>query len=567
MKSQAWRDFILVVLLILFDLYIHPLTAGPDRLIHDPAVYRLSDPSYLAGDWYTDMAVKSGVYVFYAKLINAWQFLRIPEELWRSLLYLSSLSVLYYALIRIARLFTKNWLVIPTLVVVHAYLNTGLNQPSWLYGPFIHIDGGIAPRSIGVAASFVALYYLLRGSLLIPSLILGLATLIHVSNSFIIFSLFLLVWGLNALLVDRPKTQEEWIALARKAGLGIVVYLLAGGWFAFYVASLGTGDATTFSAEKFVWVWVYLRAPYMALPLGSVAGKAMLLVNVGVIALAWFFVRRAWGHKTKEAFDILGLLGLGAIAYFMIFYLFAFVTPWIPGFQFYSIRVIYFAYFVAFFVASLLIIVIGEWGVARFLRCFRLVAAWSQPLMVIGFICGVLLFAYSPPGKPLFKPKQNNLKYSWYQLADASKVLSYMVPANQRYQPPRFATFNYLYTSPRPFLGPPNWTYMTYYLPHQASFKSFGFTKSGIEQWYDRLNDITGGELEKNYQSQIKAGRYTPVIADWKKTYGRLTSEEIQALAKKYNVEYIVTYQNVSYPFELLAEDPDFRLYKLTGAE
>src|SRR5688572_25387740 len=127
LKLFRWRDIFLIIGLILFDVAIHPFTSGPDRLIHDPAVYRLWDLNYLPGDWYTGVAIKSQVYIFYAKLVNAWHFLRISEEFWRMSLYLICLAILYYSLIRIARLFSQNMLVVPVFVVLHAFLNTGVN--------------------------------------------------------------------------------------------------------------------------------------------------------------------------------------------------------------------------------------------------------------------------------------------------------------------------------------------------------------------------------------------------------------------------------------------------------
>ena len=142
LRKLSWRHALIFIVLLLFEVSIHPLGFGPDRRVHDPAVYRLGDSNYLSGDWYTQMAVDSGVYVFYAKLVNVWHFLPFYEGTWRLLLYVASLVALYCAMIRIARLFSQSSLVIPIVAIFHAIVVV-VAPPIWLYGLFIQIDGGL----------------------------------------------------------------------------------------------------------------------------------------------------------------------------------------------------------------------------------------------------------------------------------------------------------------------------------------------------------------------------------------------------------------------------------------
>ena len=88
-KKNSWKNILLLGLLLLFEVSIHPLGFGPDRKIHDPAVYRLDDSTYLSGDWYTEMSLESGVYPFYAKLVNMWHILPLSEEPWVRMLYIA----------------------------------------------------------------------------------------------------------------------------------------------------------------------------------------------------------------------------------------------------------------------------------------------------------------------------------------------------------------------------------------------------------------------------------------------------------------------------------------------
>jgi hypothetical protein len=560
LKKIPWGTVLLVVALIVFDMSMHQLNSGPDRLIHDPAVYRLGNPNYFPGDWYTGMAIKSGVYVFYAILVHAGGVVHIPEEIWRTLLYLTGLTVLFTALIRIARLFSANWLVIPLLVLLHAILLTGGNQPIWLYGPFMAIDGGLAPRSIGVALSFLALYYLMRKSLPLAGLILGIATLVHVSNSFIVFSLFFIVWAILTWLDEHPLTKKDWLAMGRKAALGIGVYLLAGGWFAFFVASRGGATVGDFAPDKFVWTWIYLRAPYMALPFAGTFWWFRLGLHVAVIIVAWLWLRKWLAPATHWALNTISLVGLGAVGYFFVFYFFAFVRPWIPGFDFYSLRIIYFTYGTAYLLASVLFFMVVE-------RIVKALMGRLKPSALFLFITNVLAAIVFLWGLihvlgvgSFHHPKKDNLRESAYHVLDSMNATRKYVPNNKQEKPfAGYATLRYISAQPEPFLAPPNLPLGYHYLPSIVSYKSLGFTEEGLAEWYTRLNDVTQGYLEQVYQSQKDNPR--PIEVDWHVQYAKLTPEVVESLAQKYHFRLFLTYRNLEFPFAQVAEDGDYRLY------
>lgn len=552
-KKQNGRDFLSIAGLILFDILLHPLTPGPDRLIHDPAVYRLTNSSYMVGDWYTDMAVKSNVYIFYAKLVMFGPSIGIPEELWRMVLYLISLAILYYALIRIARLFTPNVWVVPVLVVLHAFLNTGYNQPPWLYGPFMQIDGGLAPRSIGVALSFLALYFLLRRSLLVVAGILGLATFIHVSNSFIVFTLFWLVWLVDAFLRLRRQHDGSWRDLIRHGVTAGVVYLCLGGWFALYVAF--SGAKGSLSTEQFIWTWVYFRAPYMALPLGSLAGKAAIALKVGVICLGWYVVCRMLEPKLRSIWNMAGLIGLGAMAYFGFYYVTAFVMPWLPGFQFYSIRIVYFTYWLAFLMMSLLVVMLADRVVRKAKMGWLIVSLLA--VMVLG------LGVRSHQGQLLTERAPRNLQATKLQFNRLTGVYHLPFrPGEWMYQPDS-VLYRYLVDHPEPMLVPINWVKGPYYLPSIVTFKSFGFTEEGLAEWFARMDDLTKGDVSRAYATQLSQGVWRPFEPNWTEYYGRLTVEDMRTFASKYGVRLFVAPTTTTYPFPVITEDSDYRLYRI----
>lgn len=541
LKNLPWRDIFLLIFILVFEVSIHPLGIGPDRRIHDPAVYRLNDPSYLPGDWYAGMAVESGVYTFYSKLIALAHTIHISPELWRLMLYVLCLVVLYYSLIRIGRLFSESFWVVPIVAVFHALLVT-VAPPIWLYGPFIQVDGGLAPRSIGIALSFAALFFLLKNARVLPWVLLGIATLIHVSNSFIVFTLFLLAWLGAEWIQNHTLSVGHLSQLFRKTWFAFVFYFVSGGWFVFYVASL-TLDKATFTADKFIWTWIYLRAPYMALP--DMPEKAWLLFGLHILTIivGWYILFKQGDETMKRRVNILGLVGVGAVVYFFLFYFFTFMRPWLPGFQFYSIRVVYLAHFVAYLFAAFLIMFACQKGTRRI----------TSKIVVSGIVAGGIIFLLSSFGRDFLERSGKNVSTSLAQIREASKT-----PA-----PPTQMTTRYLYLHPEPFLAPPDWYGGAIYLPQVASFKSFGFTEQGLEEWYARLDDVSSGELERTYEEQKKVGRFSPVSIKWSKLYAKLSAKDVTRLAEKYHFNLFLSEKKLAYPFTVVAEDSDFRLYQL----
>lgn len=543
LKELPWKSLLLFTLLLLFEVSIHPLGLGPDRRIHDPAVYRLADSDYMTGDWYTTMAVESGVYTFYAKLVNAYRILSVSEEFWRMALYLLSLGVLYFSLIKIARLFSESAFVVPMVAFFHAIV-VMVAPPIWLYGPFIQVDGGLAPRSIGIALSFLALYFLLKQARYMSWILLGLATLVHVSNSLIVFTLFFGAWLLLNLL--NRETVAPWKThlgvLLRQGSTAFLAYLVAGGWFALSVSLRNTG-VSDFPDEKFIWAWIYFRAPYMALPL--MPWKAWLLfgLHIGALTVSWYLLRR-WSTETaRKMLDLLALIGLGAVMYFFAFYIFTFIFPWLPGFQFYSLRVIYLMHFVAYLFSALVLVQWwSKYGAYRYLVLFG---------------CLVLVV-----GATTLTPVQNQAKK---MIGNVMASIDYLF--NQQTSYTLSPTTKELAVLNQPFLAPPNWYGSPWYLPSVASYKMFGFTPQGLKEWYERMNDVSSGELEQTYLAQEKTGLFQPVTLNWNTLYARLTTEEILALSKKYRFTLFLALQSSQYPFEVVAEDPDYQLYRITTAQ
>ncbi|MEK7095035.1 MAG: hypothetical protein AAB917_00030 [Patescibacteria group bacterium] len=546
-------QLLLLTFLLAAEFSVMPLTFGPDRRIHDPAVYRLQDSTYLQGDWYTGMAVESGVYTFYSALIHASSFLGIGEELWRMLLYISCMVGLYVYLLKLARLFTSSWLVVPLVVVLHTLLVTA-NPPLWLYGYYIQVDGGLAPRSVAMAFSIAALYYLLKAPRYLPWILLGLSTLAHVSHSFITFVLFLGAWFSYRLFTEFQKSKSfelnvYWPAIKESFSASFL-YLIAGGWFLLQVFWLSLSQTSTFSAQKFIWAWVYFRAPYMALPTVPEGYWFILAFHVAALFCGGWLVRR-WYAKQRAFVDLLLFVGLFALGGFGVFYLFAFMVPWVPGFQFYSLRLVYFTYLIGhlFMVLFLMSLVKKLWQ-TKSLTSLNISERIASGFLLL-FLGGALWLCPVFPGTKFVIGAPGNLEKSWEQILKPGAAL------------PESVTGLYLAKHPEPFLAPPDWNGTRTYLPTVASFKTFGFTPEGLEEWYERMDTLSRGELQKAYEKQSKKEKYKPVYINWKQAYETLTTQEVEELSKKYNFNLFLTYREKEYPFELLVEDEGYRLYRL----
>lgn len=559
LKTNYWKFLFLIPFFILLEFSVHPITFGPDRWIHDSPVHQLNDPKYLSEDWYTKMAVDSGVYSFYAKLIHVSDFLHINEERWRQVLYLSCLALIYFSMMRMSLLFTKNILVIPIVVSLHAFVMT-FYPPYWMYGKFLQVDGGLAPRSIGVAFSFFSLFFLLKGARIIPWVILGLSTLIHVSNSFIVFTLFFSAWFVCELIHKTNGSKKLFIKeLVRKSFTNFGIYIISGGWFALYIATLTSGPVS-FSDNKFIWSWIYFRAPYMALTEVPSFFWVVFFAHIVGMFTGWFLLRRFKEITNKYLVDILGFIGVGAALYLFIFYFFSIVFPWLPGFQFYSIRIIYFTYFSTYFILALVVVMRFRWSMNLFLDFVSRKYRFSLHYL---FYCVFILFSLVVAGyitftlsQELAKRGPDNLRISLYRFLHIEEAY-----------PEQSVVMRYLYDHPQPFLSPVAGWLMPVgspYLPSVVTVKSFGFTRTGLEEWFERLNDISNGDLERRYQAQEKSGKYKPVIIDWLKVYSNLSARDVLFLSEKYHFNLFLAYKNTRYPFEVVVEDENYRLYRVS---
>ena len=536
---------------------MHPLGIGPDRRIHDPGVTRFLDPESFPGDWYADAVQASGVYPFYGALIGIGDVIGIGEERWRMFLYIACLVVTYSSLLRIARVFTDNILVIPVLVVLHAVVYL-YDPPAWLYGPFIHVDGGFAPRSLGIAFSFLAIALVLEKKVLAPWIILGLATLIHVSNSLLIFLLLLFAKAIEWIIAiwreerGAHSIKQKIRKFIGRIALTTLAYVVSGGWFVLAVAIRDATAHTNFPAQQFIWIWTYFRAPYMALPEVSYSSWLIFFLLIGgcvVSGVSLYYLKK---YLQKPIVFLSSLAG-GSLLGFGFFYLTSFVYPWLTGFQLYSFRVVYIFYFVAYLFIAVALISFPSFFTEKlsdrfsFLRNKRVFVGMYTLILGSIFIWGI----------DEYKVLDKYLDQAWGNIV---KSYQYLLNPGFPEQESPIQKFLLEHQS-ETYLAPPNWYGPPQYTSHVASFKVFGFTQASLPIWYERMDVISRNELSKAYSKQSVDGKFKPVVVDWEKKYSTLSTEEINDLQKKYNFRYFVTYSDVVYPYLMLIKEKRYSLY------
>ena len=115
--------------------------------------------------------------------------------------------------------------------------------------------------------------------------------------------------------------------------------------------------------------------------------------------------------------------------------------------------------------------------------------------------------------------------------------------------------------------------------PQVVSFKAFGYTSKGLSQWYERINDLSRGSVERLYQDQLSNHRLKPPFSSMSdavdyldQQYGRLTPDEVIRLCRKYKATLFVTFSDQTAfehdaRFKLLRTTNRWRLYRVQAAD
>jgi hypothetical protein len=533
---QRTANFKLIVFILFgisLDLIIHPLTHGPDRLIHDPAVNYYLSPS-VNMDWYTSVAVSSHIYLAYSYVIGAGQYLLGCTEKWRAILYVFSLCANYLAIAKISKLLSGGLAVASVLVIIHTAFFQVFGNP-WVYGQFLQIDGGLAPRSISNAAGFWGLYLFLANRYHRGAILLGLATFIHPSNTLLIYTLLIISMTLCSL------THKSWNIkdTIRTSIINTIIYIFCGGWFAFAVY-LYTSSTAEISGHFLMWVWLYIRAPYM-LYVNNRASDIILPFLTCIISCGCYFYLKLLQdtlqfhqHQSKNLqflfyISILSFLG------FFIYQINAYYLYSLTLFKSYSIRLLNYGYLASFLLISF---TIKELWVSYIKTCLKTVSLCKKYLYILGllivFIGLVIAF--------------NNNKLIYAKLCSQNSEIN---------------VINFIKRKDLSFLGPPNFNHSWIYLNQAITFKSFGFTDESIFEWANRISFSKNCDLKNIYENQLKVGKFKTPNINFDNCYNNLTVGELKKIANRLNISYALVYDEMTGLGNVVYKDQNFVLYRI----
>jgi hypothetical protein len=533
LRTANFRLIIFIFFGITLDLIIHPLTHGPDRLIHDPAVnYYLSrSVNY---DWYTSIAVSSQIYLPYSYVIGAGQYLLGCTEKWRAILYIFSLCANYLAIAKISKLLSGGLAVASALIIIHTVFFKVTGNP-WVYGQFLQIDGGLAPRSISNAAGFWALYLFLANRCHRGAILLGLATFIHPSNTLLIYTLFVFSMTLCS-LTHRSCNIKDTI---RTTIINTVIYIFSGGWFAFTVY-LYTTSSAEISGHFLMWVWLYVRVPYMLYVNNHVTAIILPFLMCIISCACYFYLKlqdtlQFHPHKSKNLQFLFCISALSFLGFF-IYEINAYYLYSLTIFKMYSIRLLNYGYLASFLLISL---TTRELWVSYIKTWLKKVSSCKKylyiPCLLIVFIASVLAF--------------NNNKLIYAKLCSQNSEIN---------------VINFIKRKDLSFLGPPTFNHSWIYVNQAITFKSFGFTDDSIFEWANRISFSKNCDLKNIYENQLKVGKFKAPNINFDNCYNSLTAGELKKIADRLNVSYALVSDEMTGLGNIVYKDQNYVLYRIT---
>ncbi len=514
-----------------FDLIVHPLTRGPDRLIHDPAVNHYIF-NQTGNDWYTNVAVSTNLYYFYAKLIWLGKYLTDCIEQWRSFLYISFLSIQYFAIAKISEELTGKHVLGITVILLHTITFATIGNP-WVYGMFLQIDGGLAPRTISNAIGLIAFYLFMINRERVASSLLGLASLVHVSNTLIVFMMLLVskIYTLRNSHLTTLKTSFKY------SMLNLICYVICGGWFVL-VVYFSTENHLPIDKNYVMWLWLYVRAPYLIFTNNTPVAIATPITALLVTSIAIFYLFRKKSHHFSLQTKLLKYVYTVALTSYVSFILYeinAYYFISLTFFKLYTIRLLNYAYF-----ASMLIIGCAIINLAANLHItrFSIVNFFRKNKYNFPIILTVAI--------TMFSISKNSLRF---QGLCTKKT--------------EFSMMEYIHNHKISFIGPPKYNQSWLYLNQSITFKSFGFTDASIVEWSRKLSVSERCDIYGEYSYQNFNGKYRAVKFDFDSCYNELDSNQLKVQSKINQVNYVLVKGSRENLGAVVFKDNLHTLYKL----
>lgn len=541
LKNDFQSGYFGLLSLIFFNLliFLHkPFNIGPDRAIHDPAVNRIIDPTYLTNDWFVNAISDSGVHFFYGKLISLHAYIGIDRFIWEDILYILSLQILIFSFFKITKTLNRNIFLVLILFLVHA-LAFILIPPQFGYGEFFPIDYGLAPRSLSIPFTFLSISFMLRGSYLWAAFYVGLSTLLHPSNGILSFMLIFLI---RIFLVINEFLKFNSLKSISEILKFFIIYILSGGFFAFLIALNSIGNSAM-DINEFSWAWIYLRAPYLDILDQGLRTYALWIAHF--LMLIFFIYKFMKTNNRSRHQLILILISIISIVFFAIFYISFYFFPSKTIFSLYSFRLIYLFFFSIHLMSALYVLK----KYSNFLNYISFQKKFFLDVSVKTI--SVLLIAINIYIISDFENlKDSFLKFGSNKLEITSDVHEKLYNLNETVMMDPKLVFS-----------------SNFYISSFVSFKNFGFTETSMKEWLKRLNLMCSNSISKEYINQLNKGKFSNSEISWENCFNNKSEQELKEIMSDYRINYLLIknsddrFSNI----EVVSKNETFKLLRINN--
>lgn len=518
-RYQSLRKILLEILAVL-GVFILSCLLTDNMAVNEvdvlPLAKQYTNPDWIPKDWYLNQPPGYRVLfqTLFGRLIVIWEFL--PTSIVGRLICYCLVS---WGLVLIAR---KLKLSLPLLLIAIScflWLNQGAIAGEW-------IVGGLEAKAVAYGLVLLAIGLMLGQQYRLMAFILGLATSFHVLVGGYAF-LTTLGW-----LIVRQKTH----LFSLRYGLILLLYL-GGSVFAIQSVLQQLVMPVTAGSRLASYIYVFLRLPHHLDPsVWTKDGWIKLMVYILILLISVCIIRLQapinFSQEYSARIELFKFTLLGLVPFILGLAIARFDSQGV-FLQFYPFR-------------------LGD--VMLPLTTFLLFACALQQIftrqrkrlmltsiVVVGLIFSFKTVYFLKQGLALshFPSEQQGVTHEW-------KNISQWIKTNT----PKNAIF---ISSPVEFT---NFSWMTE-RPTIAKFKLFPQNKSGILDWYERMQDLSGGNFPAS--SVYRGFKAAEQIST---KYKSLNTVQVKQIMSKYQADYIMTALSQQLNLPIAYKNSSYILYK-----
>lgn len=585
MKPSYLKTFFIIFFICLAMLIVRYEGYGlGDMNDHMALAYHDASPEVLKNDWFVKSASGFNVRKGFGFIVNSIDSLIGNYEISCIILLFVSMVVFSIGFYKIIFLLTKNHkLSLFSIIFPFIIYKEGIG------GQAINLGNFILASRISLPFIIFALYFYLKKRYFLGFLLLGFMSLIHISQSYLIYGVLVV-----ALILKRDSAKSKWLSKGELKNKGMKI-LKSLSFFIFFSLSAillfrDNINPGAISQESILYIFGKFRAPWHL----SIFTWPFPFWFWSALFFILFLVGYKYSGVNKEHKSIFKNFVIIIFAYFVLGFIFTEIIPTVFAVKIGFYRAYEFLNIVEFiFISELFYTCIlkvkeylgGFWRSGEEEKGFTAIAIILIGMMVlVNFL--LIIFYVSPT---LFNRILQTLPLIVLTLflfliffADKKKrkilliiilvsgLFVYLLynPLIDRYKEGQETEEMYSFIKgeiPRDaiILIPPQMT--TFRVGTERAivvdFKTFPFSDKSMIEWYERILDITKSQDEKYENNFAFVGGNG--MKDLKKGYESLSEEDILFLKEKYKMDYGVFEKPKDLDFQIIYENEKFIIYKV----